>query len=222
MKLLVILLLFLQLPLQAQKCNGVILHKKGYAVCYVDSLGHAEWVVWDLKLSDLGSIDRQNDFRPDYSLPLGYYVAKPTDYRNSGFDKGHLCNSADRTSSIELNEETFLLSNMIPQSPHNNEITWKSLEDYCRTLAKQGWVLHIIAGACGTGGEGKKGYSEKIANRINVPANTWKVVKYTKQGITNYIYVDMPNNQTLSKNWQSYQINKQDLEKLTGLSFDNF
>ena len=225
MKILLAIIIFLMSGIrsQAQKCNnGILLYKQGYTACYVDSLGHSQWVEWNLTASDLGKTDRQNDFRPDKELPKGFYIVTPTDYRNSGFDKGHLCNSADRTSSVELNQETFLMTNMIPQSPHNNEITWKGLEDHCRDLAKQGYELHIIAGAYGVGGEGSKGYKEKLSGKINIPSNTWKIVKYTKGNITDFIFVDIPNTQSLSKDWHNYQTSREDLEGLTGLLFDDF
>lgn len=224
MKTLIIIIIVLVQSLQliAQKCNGLVLNKKGYTACYVDSLGHSSWVKWELSATDLGHTERSNDFQPDRSLPAHFYMVIPTDYRNTGFDKGHLCNSADRTSSEELNEETFLMTNMIPQSPHNNEITWKGLENHCRDLAKHGYKLHIIAGAYGIGGEGSKGIETKIAERITVPSNTWKIVKYTKDNITDNIFVDMPNNQTLNKDWQTYQTTQIKLEHSTGLHFSDF
>jgi endonuclease G len=39
-------------------------------------------------------------------------------YRNSGFDKGHLCPAADMEFNVNAYNETFLTSNIAPQD-HN-------------------------------------------------------------------------------------------------------
>jgi endonuclease G len=43
-----------------------------------------------------------------------------------------------RTASVAANSETFLMTNMIPQAPVNNQQTWANLEAYGRTLVSQG------------------------------------------------------------------------------------
>lgn len=77
-------------------------------------MGHANWVAWELTKVDFGTSDRQDDFRPDPYLPAGWYRGKTSDYTGSGFDRGHLCPSADRTFTLEDNSATFLMTNIIP------------------------------------------------------------------------------------------------------------
>ena len=50
-----------------------------------------------------------------------------TSYSGSGFDRGHNCPSADRTGSTADNTATFLMTNMMPQAPTNNQQTWAHL-----------------------------------------------------------------------------------------------
>ena len=88
---------------------------------------------------------------------------KPSDYVKSGFDKGHLCPSADRSSTDENNSATFLLTNMIPQAPNNNRITWEHLEKYCRDLVKQGNELYFICGGIGQGGTGTTTFNRTVS-----------------------------------------------------------
>ena len=45
---------------------------------------------------------------------------------------------ADRTNSASDNSQTFLMTNMMPQTPDNNRHTWEGLEKYCCQLAKHG------------------------------------------------------------------------------------
>jgi hypothetical protein len=71
--------------------------------------------------------------------------------------------SADRTSTIPLNSETFLMTNMIPQAPVNNQQTWNNMEQDLRSLVGAGNELYIISGGAGTGGVGNNGPANTIA-----------------------------------------------------------
>ena len=182
--------------------------KKGYVMSYNGVEGRANWVGWTLRASDLGPIDRSNRFREDTNLPRGFKRVDDDDYRESGYDRGHLCNSEDRTSTEYLNEETFLMSNMIPQTPELNRGPFKFLEAYCRKLVlKKGQQLLIYSG-----GVGSKG---RLASGVPIPQYCWKAV-YTP---TEEFYVLFPNAHTLEKNWKKYVVTKDRLEKMTGYQF---
>jgi endonuclease G len=182
--------------------------KKGYVMSYNGVEGRANWVGWTLRASDLGPIDRSNRFREDTNLPRGFKRVDDDDYRESGYDRGHLCNSEDRTSTEYLNEETFLMSNMIPQTPELNRGPFKFLEAYCRKLVlKKGQQLLIYSG-----GVGSKG---RLASGVPIPHYCWKAV-YTP---TEEFYVLFPNEHTLEKNWKKYVVTKDRLEKMTGYQF---
>jgi endonuclease G len=182
--------------------------KKGYVMSYNGVEGRANWVGWTLRASDVGSVDRTNRFIQDESFPRGFRIVDERDYTHSGFDRGHLCNSEDRTSSYYLNEETFLMSNMIPQTPELNRGPFKFLEEYCRKLAvKRGQNLLIY-----TGGIGSKG---RLGSGVIVPAYCWKVV-YTPDRIWCILF---PNERGLNKNWQTYSVPLEKLEKMTGFRF---
>lgn len=45
--------------------DNLLLIKEQYVVSYNNSQGRPNWVSWHLQESDLGQIDRQDDFRPD-------------------------------------------------------------------------------------------------------------------------------------------------------------
>jgi endonuclease G len=69
---------------------------------------------------------------------------RPTDYTGSGYDRGHIAPSADRTRNEADNSSTFLMTNMMPQVPEVNRGVWGDLEEYCRELVQQGKELYII------------------------------------------------------------------------------
>ncbi|MFM1933221.1 MAG: hypothetical protein RL360_101 [Bacteroidota bacterium] len=182
--------------------------KKGYVMSYNGVEGRANWVGWTLTSSDIGTIHRSDRFIQDESFPRGFKIADETDYKHSGYDRGHLCNSQDRTSSVYLNEETFLMSNMIPQTHELNAGPFKMLEEYCRKLAvKRGQNLLIYSGGIGSKG--------RLASGVIVPAYCWKVV-YTPEKIWCILF---PNERVLNKNWQTYSVPLVTLEKMTGYKF---
>ncbi|HZL43305.1 MAG TPA: DNA/RNA non-specific endonuclease, partial [Verrucomicrobiae bacterium] len=77
------------------------------SIDYDDDLGEPNWVSWDLTAGDIGSSGRSPDFFTDTTLPSGFYQVLPTDYSGSGFDRGHMCPSADRTDNTTDNDLVF-------------------------------------------------------------------------------------------------------------------
>jgi endonuclease G len=114
----------------------------------------------------MGSAARSNNFHADASLPASFKHITTTDYNGSGYDRGHLCNSADRTKTKADNSATFNMTNILPQAADNNQGPWVKLENFERQLAGQGNELYIYAGAFGTGGTGKNGLKQSIATRL--------------------------------------------------------
>jgi endonuclease G len=198
---------------------------------YVESYNKSKcipnWVSWHIGAGDLGSIDRLDDFKPDASLPGGWYEVDNDDYKGSGFDKGHNCPSGDRTATQDANSSTFLMDNIVPQAPNNNQQTWEHLERYCRDKVKKGNEVYVIMGNYGTGGRGRNGYAKTIGHgKINVPAHIWKVVVIIPDGNndlsrinsnTRVIAIDTPNDNRLSPNWENYLTTISAIEKTTGI-----
>jgi endonuclease G len=204
--------------------------KPQYALSYNRSKGTPNWVSWQLNFQWLGEAERQNNFRPDPHLPAGWYRVTPRDYTNSGFDRGHLTSSEDRGVTVEANSATFLMTNIIPQAPDNNQGPWVALEEYCRDLVRQGKELYIIAGGRGQGGVGKQGeMTTLVAGKVVVPASTWKVIVVldkTGTGLkgittnTRIIAVDMPNQQGIKRNsWQFFRTSVDQIEAKTQYDF---
>jgi endonuclease G len=208
--------------------TNYLLDKPQYALSYHRDRGTPTWVSWHLDASWRGAAARQDDFRADNTLPAGWYQVQGTSYSGSGFDRGHNCPSADRTSTVADNSATFLMTNMIPQSPNNNQITWAALENYSRTLMDQGNELYIIMGIYGRGGTGSAGYFETIdQGRIQVPARVWKVIVVLPVGnndvsrvssTTRIIAIDTPNQQGTTSNWGQYRTSVDAIEAATGLN----
>lgn len=210
--------------------DNYLMVKPQYSLSYNNTKHTANWVSWHLSSAWLGSIDRQDDFRADLSLPVSWFAVQNYSFSKSGFDRGHMCPSADRTASVGDNSATFLMTNMIPQAPDNNQIPWANFEMYCRSLAEKGYELYIISGPQGVGGTGSNGYTETLGSAaIVVPKYTWKVVLVIYNGNndisrvnekTRTIGIWMPNEQSAStKPWYSYRVSVDFIEEKTGFDF---
>lgn len=200
--------------------DNYLMIKPQYVLSYNRSKGTANWVSWQLNQSWFGDAERQDNFRPDNTLPEGWERIKPSAYNGSGYDRGHITPSADRTRTIEDNAATFLMTNMMPQTPDNNRNTWGNLEDYSRELVSQGKELYIIAGTYGSKG--------KLKNLVTIPQSTWKIVVVLDnpgaglKGITantRVIAVNIPNDEQLDNDWRVFKTSVDKIEQLTGYDF---
>ena len=199
--------------------NNYLIAKPEYAISYNCKAGIANWASWQLNRSWLGRTERSDNFRPNLELPGDCYAVRPNDYRGSNYDRGHLVPSGDRTGSRTDNESTFVMTNIIPQSPSNNREVWRELEEYSRGLVYRGKKLYIVAGS--------QGVAKKIVkSRVTVPKYTWKVILVLEDSeeITidkaTTIAVWMPNSESVrNTDWQEYIVSVDRIEKETGYNF---
>ncbi|WP_448701555.1 DNA/RNA non-specific endonuclease [Mucilaginibacter sp. AW1-3] len=201
---------------------------------YIDSYnrdaGVPNWTSWYVGATTLGSTARQDDFRADTNLPSGWFEVGPSDYSGTGFDRGHNCPSADRTLTVAANQATFLMDNMIPQAPNNNQHTWANFEDYGRSLVTgSGDEVYVIMGTYGTGGTGSGASATTIdGGKVRVPAHIWKIYVVIPNGnndlsritaTTRVITIDVPNLNTVSSDWTQYLTTPAAIEAATGYTF---
>lgn len=202
--------------------NNYLMLKPQFALSYHNGRHIANWVSWQLNSSWLGEVTRRNDFRPDETLPNGWEQVVPRDYNGSGYDRGHMTPSGDRTRTVQDNSATFVMTNILPQAPDNNQGPWAELENYSRELVRDGKELYIVAG----------GYGQKKSiarGKVAVPTRVWKVIVVLErvgagiEGITpktRVIAVDMPNSQGIQNaNWRSFRVSVDQIEAATGFDF---
>lgn len=203
--------------------NNYLMYKPQYVLSYNRSRATANWVSWRLDSSWIGSAPRQDDFRPDDSLPSGWYRVADGDYSGSGYDRGHMTPSADRTRTIPDNSATFLMTNIVPQLAANNQGSWEEFESYLRSVASQGNEIYIISGVVGNVGTIAQG-------RVVVPQATWKVALILPNGdndlrrvgkTTRTIAILVPNQPPLDINapWRNFRKTVDQIEAITGYNF---
>lgn len=195
-----------------------------YVFDYDDHNGEPNWVSWDLTTTDVGGSGRSNNFLPDPDLPATFYHVVTGDYSGSGYDRGHMCPSADRTISAADNQVTFYLGQILPQTPDNNQGIWANFENYCRSLASAGNEILITSGPSGFSG------SRIPSGVAAIPGYTWKIVVVVPLGpgsavsritaSTRVIAIKVPNIAGIRTTpWQNFVTSAAQIEADTGYTF---
>lgn len=150
-------------------------------------------------------------FNPDVSVD-----SSPTldDYRNSGFDRGHMCPAGDMKWDVQAMRDCFLLTNMCPQAHALNNGAWKSLEESCRNWAVRDSAIIIVCGPVLT---------DKIVRTIGdgevtVPERFFKVILAPYANPPRAIGFVMPNG-TVRGGYQNTATTVDDVEAITGFDF---
>ena len=122
------LLFLLLLPVSAysqqlelvKSINPDQVHKyTGFTLEYDESTEQAFWVAYELTRSEVArTVRRTDDFRPDPNISTGSAIL--SDYKGSGYDRGHLAPAGDMKFSRQTMIESFYMSNMSPQLPAFN------------------------------------------------------------------------------------------------------
>ncbi|MDR0971424.1 MAG: DNA/RNA non-specific endonuclease [Bacteroidales bacterium] len=142
-----------------------------YMLSYNEEHEQPSWVVYLLTKEMVGNVNakRKDRFREDKMVST--YSAHPSDYTKSGYDRGHICPSADMLFSQQAQDETFFMSNMSPQKHSFNGGKWKTLEEKQRLWAIQNDSILIIAGPIFDSIIGKIG-----KNQVSVPYRFFKII----------------------------------------------
>lgn len=113
-----------------------ILVRKGYVVSYNNETRLPNWVAWRLTAEHAdGPAKRPNNaWHEDTDVPLRR--ATSSDYKGSGWTRGHMCPAGDNKWDGEAMYESFLYTNCCPQNGNLNNGTWNQIELACRRWAK--------------------------------------------------------------------------------------
>jgi DNA/RNA endonuclease G (NUC1) len=150
----------------------IVLSKRQFVAGYNPARGGADWVSWNINSTHFAGVPRCDCFSADQTLPSGVYRVVDFDYRNSGYDRGHMVQSESRTTTDQENASTFLLTNIIPQAGENNQGPWSKFENYLNDLARQqGKEIYVVAG----GEYAANAPSLKNEGKVLIPSFTWKV-----------------------------------------------
>ena len=193
--------------------NEVLIHHYAYSLVYDDSYEQSKWVFY--KISNEfkeGVFKRKNSFKKD-PLVLGG-SATHSDYKGSGYDRGHLAPSADMTWSEVAMKESFYYSNMSPQKPSFNRGVWKRLESRVRKWGAEFDSLYVTTGPLFIDS------LDVIGSGVAVPNHFYKTVVSFKEGRPFSSISFVIENKGSDKNLKDFAISTDSLEKISNINFN--
>lgn len=192
--------------------TGAIVKHNFYALSYSEAHEQTEWVAYELSKSDLS----RNDFKRPYFIEDNKVKTKSADwrnYKNSGYDRGHLVPAGDRRMSIEAYNETFFTSNISPQDREFNSGIWNRLEQKVRYWADKYDGVYVVTGGV------LKGDMKTIGDEnVSVPNEFYKIVVDVTDGNYKAISFIIPNRPS-SQTFYKYVVSIDEIEAKTGIDF---
>lgn len=192
--------------------TGAIVEHNYFTLSYSEQHEQAEWVAYELNKNHLS----RNDFDRPYFIEDEKVKTKSAhwrNYKNSGYDRGHLCPAGDRRMSIDAYTETFLTSNISPQDRDFNAGIWNRLEQKVRYWAGKYDGVYVVTGGV------LKGDMNTIGDEnVSVPNEFFKIVLDVSNGKYKAIAFLIPN-KSLEKSFYEYTVSIDEIEAKTGINF---
>lgn len=192
--------------------TGQIVHHGHYSLSYSEPHEQPEWVAYELKKSHLSTTNfKRPYFEIDKAVKTG--AAHWKNYKNSGYDRGHLCPAGDRRFNKQAHDETFLTSNISPQKHQFNSGIWNTLEQKVRYWARKYDGVFVVTGGV------LKGKMVKIGDEeVSVPNQFYKVLIDNNSGSTKMIAFLLPHENS-NQPLYTYVVSVDEIEALTGIDF---
>lgn len=180
-----------QLPnfLPTSTTNQIVIHDN-YILSYNEKFEQAEWVAYHLMKNQLQSKNYKRPFFIE-DPKVKTHSADWRNYKNSGYDKGHLCPAGDMKFSEKAFDDTFYTSNISPQLHDFNDGVWNRLEQKVRYWTSKYNDLYVI-----TGGVLQNGLKTIGKENVAIPNYFYKVLVYKSGVKTNMIGFLVPHKES--------------------------
>ena len=190
-------------------------HHTAYTLCYSEKDEQAKWVAYHLtkNMCELNAVKRKDKFIPDPLVETG--SATSDDYKNSGYDRGHLCPAGDMNWSERSMEESFYMSNISPQLHEFNAGIWERLEKKVRDWAEKKGEVFVVDG--GVLRDGLPVIGNK--NKISVPEYFYKIVFAGTEEHPSVIAFVIANKAWVKKSFFDFTVPVDSIERMTGIDF---
>ena len=184
----------------------------GFDVSFNPDRRVPNYVAWELTASEVdGDVSRADHaFAKDEGV-LG--CADLSDYRRSGFDRGHMAPAADMKWSADAMRDCHLLTNIVPQDHSLNSGRWNALENKCRNYARRDSAVIVICGPVLS-----DRMPRTIGSGVAVPERFFKVIYAPYARPQRAIAFVMPN-RPVRESLASMAMSVDQLEEITGMDF---
>lgn len=212
-------------PQDSDTLDDFIIEKPQYILSYCGKKNSPNWVAWQLNETWVGDAPRKSGrFLIEPNLPDKFFRINHDHYTNSGYDRGHLVRSKERTKNVADNVSTFEMGNIIPQTPDLNRGVWLRFENYCMDKAMdEGKNIFIVAGGI---------YNDTLTlkgeGHVTIPDSCFKIAVFTDETDINKMNFDqlktisiaMPNTAGIRGDaWEKYETTAGRIERSTGYTF---
>lgn len=203
----------LEIPVYADAPYKQHLVYEGYEVVLNENMRIPEWVAYELTGEEVdGTNPRSNHFRTDPNFNGAQ--ADDNDYRNSGWDRGHMAPAADMKLTEQMMRESFYFTNICPQNHNLNSGDWKALEELVRDYANKYGNIYVTCGPIIT----DNAYGCIGQNKVVVPDAFYKVLLiFTEHGYESIGFI--MENKAGHKPLSTYAMTVDEVESRTGLDF---
>lgn len=189
-----------------------IVEHTGYTVSFNSKRNIPNWVAYALTKEEVGGTEpRAQHFLPDPDIRN---CPTHDDYRNSGYDCGHMAPAGDMKWSEKAMKESFYLSNICPQNHNLNSGDWNFLEGHLRKMATQYDTVYIVCGPIVSTSSKTIGSKHKVT----VPDAFFKAVlrqKGDSWSAIGFLFANEAGHKALS----TYAMSIEDLQIVTDLDF---
>lgn len=192
--------------------QGVVYHKPGFSLSYVEQYELPEWVSYELTVDMMNKpkYNRDQDFNPDPAIRTG--SGHYRDYKGSGYRRGHLVPSGDMAWNKEAMDATFLLSNVAPMRQEFNDGIWLELENNVRDWSRKYGDINVVTGPLFNGTTTTIG-----ENQILVPRYFYKAVFTIQDSVPMAVAFLFDQEQQAFSVLGDYVVSIDSLEKLSGI-----
>ena len=193
-----------------------VMRNDGYLLGWSDVRAGALWVSYQLAAVDDASIGSRPGFSADWRTlwPIG------TDsYSGSGYDRGHLAPNyaIAAVHGRQAQVDTFLMSNMSPQTPELNRQLWQRLEEAVMDhFAPRFEYLQVITGPVYA--EGFSNVMDRVGF-VEVPVAYYKIIVAPDPESPSALAFIMPQNVRGNEPLDDYLVSIDEVERQTGLNF---
>lgn len=204
--------------------KGKTYRHKNYSLSYSEEDEQAEWVAYELTREEVnGKLERKEGFDEDPAITTK--SASPSDYQNSGYDRGHLAPAADMKFDETAMEECFYMSNVSPQVKEFNNGVWNDLEMQTRAWTRKYGTIYVVTSPVlpKDSKNARKMYASErgkdYKTNVTVPSHFYKILfDFTKKGKEKMLAFVIPNQDTHMP-FTTFVTSVDEVEKVTGIDF---
>jgi DNA/RNA endonuclease G (NUC1) len=181
------------LPWGVPRATAPITHEstlvqRDYVLGYDADLRVPLWAAERVDAARLGKVAREDCFRADPRLSATE-ASTPADFNEPIYDQGHIAPFADQSTSAIAGHNSFIMTNMAPQTCQFNRGIWQILEGITRLWATEHGTIYVLSGSVfdrdGNGvrdpdASAQHMLSRNGGQRVAIPSAFYKIIAYRR------------------------------------------